>query len=290
MSNVVILGLGAIGSLMARRLLDAGHTVAVYNRTPEAAAPLLAAGATAAASPREAASQGAEFVLSMVTDDDASRRVWLDSSNGALAGMAAGSVAIECSTLTPAWTRELAAACAQRGVGFVEAPVVGSRPQAEAGQLVLLVSAAEEARARTEALLKALGGRSIVLGDTPGQGATLKLLVNTLFAIQATALGELLGFAQRTGLPEATVVEALASLPVLSPAAAGLLKGMHARDFAPLFPVALVEKDLRYALETAAAVGARLPSTAAAHAVVAEADARGHGGEHLSAVARVFLS
>ena len=122
MSKISVLGLGAMGARMAAHLIKAGHDVTVWNRTADATRPLVAAGATQAQTPREAAA-GAAFVVTMVRDDDASRRVWLDPDNGALAGMAAGAVAIESSTLTPGWIRELGHAIAERGVALLEAPV-----------------------------------------------------------------------------------------------------------------------------------------------------------------------
>ena len=106
MSKVAFLGLGAMGSRMALNLLKAGHELTVWNLTPEAAKKLAASGAKAAATPREAA-EGNDFIIAMVSNDEASRHVWLDRSNGALAGAKAGAIAIESSTLTPAWVHEL---------------------------------------------------------------------------------------------------------------------------------------------------------------------------------------
>jgi len=156
MSKISVLGLGAMGARMAAHLIKAGHDVTVWNRTADAAKPLVAAGATQAQTPKEAAA-GAAFVVAMVRDDDASRRVWLDPDNGALAGMSAGAVAIESSTLTPGWIRELGHAIAERGVALLEAPVSGSRVQADAGQLVYFVGGDDTTLARAEPVLKAMG-------------------------------------------------------------------------------------------------------------------------------------
>ncbi|WP_425648127.1 NAD(P)-dependent oxidoreductase [Agrobacterium leguminum] len=133
-------------------LVKAGHKVTVWNRTPDAAVPLVAAGTRQATTPKEAAS-GAAFVIAMVRDDQASRHVWLDPETGALAGMSAGTVAIESSTLTPGWVRELGQSASRQGVSFLEAPVSGSRPQAEAGQLVYLVDGSAGTLNRAEPLL-----------------------------------------------------------------------------------------------------------------------------------------
>lgn len=135
MSKVGFLGLGAMGSRMAANLLKAGHTVTVWNRSPEAAEALVASGARRASSPKEAA-EGGDFVFAMVRDDKASQNVWLDATNGALAGMRSGAVAIESSTLTPEWIRELSQHFRAKGISLLDAPVSGSRPQAETAQLV----------------------------------------------------------------------------------------------------------------------------------------------------------
>ena len=138
MSKVAFLGLGAMGSRMAANLLKAGHAVTVWNRSPAAAEALVASGARKASSPM-AAAESADFVFAMVCDDDASQNVWLDSTNGALAGMHPGAVAIESSTLTPEWIRELSEHFRAKGISLLDAPVSGSRPQAEAAQLVYLI-------------------------------------------------------------------------------------------------------------------------------------------------------
>jgi hypothetical protein len=125
MSKVAFLGLGAMGSRMAANLLKAGRTVTVWNRSPAAAEALVASGARKASSPKEAA-KGADFVFAIVRDDDASQNVWLDSTNGALAGMHPGAVAIESSTLTPEWIRELSEHFSAKGISLLDAPVSGS--------------------------------------------------------------------------------------------------------------------------------------------------------------------
>ena len=139
MARVAMIGLGRMGSGMAGRLLAAGHEVVLANRTPEKAAGLVAAGAVLAATPAEAAT-GAEAAIVMVSDDEASRSVW-DGPEGALAGLAPGSLAIECSTLSADRVRELAAAARGAGLRYVDAPVTGLPDAAAFGQLTLLVGA-----------------------------------------------------------------------------------------------------------------------------------------------------
>ena len=135
MSKVAFVGLGAMGSRMAANLLKAGHGVTVCDLAPDAVKKLTDSGARAAADAREAA-EGNDFVLAMVRDDEISCKVWLDATSGALAGMKRGAITIECSTITPAWARELGDAISKTGIAMLEAPVSGSTPQAQNAQLI----------------------------------------------------------------------------------------------------------------------------------------------------------
>lgn len=281
MMRVAFLGLGAMGSRMARSLIEAGNEVTVWNRSPAAAAALVAAGGRAADSPRVAVA-GAECVFAMLRDDEASRAVWLDPEWGALAGMAAGSLAIESSTVTADWSIALGQSCAAAGVEFLEAPVVGSRPQAEARQLIHLVGGAESTLTRAAPLLAAIGAAAHHAGPV-GAGAAAKLIVNALFAIQVASLAELLPLAGPRGVSPARLLEILAATPVLSLAAKAAGAGILSGNFSPLFPIDLVVKDLGYA----AAMGGGIPMVAAAEARYRAAVTAGFGGEHITAVAKL---
>jgi 3-hydroxyisobutyrate dehydrogenase len=184
--RVAILGLGAMGSRMASRLIDAGLAVTVWNRTPAVAEALARTGARSAATP-QAAALGAEVVISMVYDDEASRSVWLDPDDGALGGMSAGGLGIECSTLSPAHVVRLHEAAAAHGVAFLDAPLAGSRPQAEAGQLIFMVGGAVADVTRAEPVLLAMGSAVHRAGEA-GAGSVVKLMVNTLFGSQLGAV------------------------------------------------------------------------------------------------------
>lgn len=276
-----------MGSRMAQRLIAAGHTVVVHNRSQQAADRLVEAGASRASSPREAAA-GADFVMAMVTDDEASRSVWLDPNEGASGGLVAGAIAIESSTLTPAWIAELSTAVAARGARFLDAPVVGSRPQADAGQLVHLVGGQASVFDNAKPVFAAIGSAAHHVGPT-GSGAILKLAVNAFFGIQIAALGELLGFLAKDSLDLSRTLEVLASLPVMSPAAKGIATLIATGNHAPLFPVSLIEKDFRYALAAAARRDAELPVTAATQEQYARALAQGYGDENASSVSKLFL-
>jgi 3-hydroxyisobutyrate dehydrogenase len=174
-----------------------------------------------------------------------------------------------------------------RGLALLEAPVSGSRPQAEAGQLIYLVGGDEATFKRAEPLLKAMGSAIHFIGPL-GTGALVKLSTNALLGIQVTALTELIGMLKRSGADAARALEVVAATPVWSPVATRMADSMLAGDFVPQFPVELVEKDFSYALE-AAGSSASAPTIAAAHRVFTEAISRGLGGTNMTSVVRLFL-
>jgi len=275
-----------MGSRMVVRLLDAGHDVAVYNRHPERASPLVERGATSAPSPA-AAARGADIVISVVRDDEASRTVWLDAGTGALCGMKEGAIAVESSTLTPAWVKSLAEHMQRAHVRFVDAPVSGSRPQAEAGQLIYLVGGENEVVDAVRDVLLAMGGAVHHVGPL-GAGAVMKLAVNALLGIQVAALAEILGMTRRFGIADAEAVEILGSTPVTSTAAKAAGALMVARKFEPMFPIELVEKDLRYVADTSRSLGTRTPTTSAARTVFEKAVEAGWGADNMVGVMKLF--
>jgi len=278
--------MGAMGARMAATLLAAGHEVMVWNRDKAKTAPLVAAGAVAADTPAIAVRE-ADFVISMVRDDEASQQVWLHPATGALAAMPKTAIAIESSTLTVAWVQELAAASQTHGLAFLDAPVAGSQPQAEARQLIYLVGGAPAVVESASPVLLTMGGALHHAGPV-GSGTTMKLLVNALFGLQVAALGELLQLGQRLGVDGAKIVEILAATPVLSPAAKAAAGGMVAGNFAPMFPITLVEKDFAYVVNTAEAVGAEVPLAEATRQIFAEALAQGLGDLNITGIARRY--
>jgi 3-hydroxyisobutyrate dehydrogenase-like beta-hydroxyacid dehydrogenase len=283
--SIAFLGLGAMGSRMASRLVSDDIVLKVWSRSgvPQRA-PLLG---SLIAPTLAAAVRDADVVIGMVTDDDASRAVWLDA--GALGGMRRGAVAVECSTLSPPWVSELAGRARDAGVGFVDAPVVGSRPQADAGDLIFLAGGDASVVAGLRPTLLRMGATVRHVGASPA-GARAKLMANALFAVQVAALGELLGFARRTGLDVERLVQVLGELPIMSPAAKGAATGMVAGAFAPMFPLSLAAKDLRYATAQADAVGSTLPVTRAVSEVLQRGRAQGFSNENLTAIAKLYVA
>ena len=284
MTKVAFLGLGAMGSRMAGNVLAGGFELTVWNRTAAAADGLKAAGARVAATPREAA-EGADVVIAMLTDDEVSRTVWTDANSGALGGMKAGAVAVEMSTVTPGWIAELAGLAVQWGVGLVDAPVSGSLPQAEGRQLVVMAGGDAATVEAARPVLAAMG--SVHHVGTSGRGAVLKLAVNALLGIQIAGWAEMMVLLRKSGLDVHATLDLLTTMPICSPAAAGMAKLMAAGDFAPRFTTALLAKDFRYLHQVAEDAVSGTPISNAASEVFALA-AETMGGENVTAVIRLY--
>jgi 3-hydroxyisobutyrate dehydrogenase len=285
--KIAFLGLGAMGARMAARLIDAGFDLTVWNRDPGKAADLLAKGAKLAGTPA-AAAMGAQFIISMVMDDPAARRVWLDPADGAINGLKSGAIAMECSTITPDWARELSSALAPLNVDLLDAPVAGSRPQADSGQLIFMVGGKASAFEAVAPVLAPMAAKSLHVGDI-GQGAVLKLAVNTFFAAQLSSLAELLGFLEKAGIGALAGADLLAQFPVVAPPLAGAAKMMAAGITTPMFTVDLIAKDLGYVIAAASALGASTPTALASRGAFQSAQALGVGGENISALGKVYL-
>lgn len=285
MSKITVLGLGAMGSRMATRLLAAGHTVTVWNRTSQAAEALVNQGAAAAATPKSAVAD-AEFVISMVRDDAASRGVWLDEHSGALAGMAANSVAIESSTLTPGWVKTLGANMQQQDIAFLEAPVSGSRMQVDSGQLAYLLGGDPLVVERCVPVLKVMGSAFHHVGEL-GEGTVAKLATNALMAVQVAGLAELVGLLKRSSADAHRVLAAMAGTSVWPAVAGYLSSSMLSENFAPQFPVALIEKDLGYVLQEMGS-SQLAPTIDTAHGAFLRAIDEGLAESNMTSVVRLY--
>jgi 3-hydroxyisobutyrate dehydrogenase len=272
--KVSILGLGIMGAGMAGQLVAKGFAVTVWNRDTTKATPLASAGARVAASPADAARE-ADVVVAMLSNDEASRAVWV-GPNGALAQMSPSAIAIESSTLTVDWIRELAAASAARGIGFLDAPVTGSKAQAESGALSFLVGGPAELLERARPVLAAMGGSIAHLGPT-GSGALMKLINNFLCGVQVASLAEAIAMAERSGLDARQAAAVLSAGSPGSPLVKIVAQRMLDRAYTPNFFVPLMAKDLAYAHDAFARAGIELQSAAAARErFVAAANAGWH--------------
>jgi len=281
MMRVAFLGLGTMGGGMAMRLAAAGFPLRVWNRSPGRAEAFQRPGVPLASSPRDAAA-GADVVISMVADDDASRAVWT-GADGALAAAAGGALLIECSTLSPVWITALAAAAAERGCAFLDAPVTGSKPQAEAGELLFLVGGDAVAFERAKPLLQPMSREAMHLGPV-GSGARMKLVNNFVCGVQAATLAEALALVEASGLEVGKAVTVLANGAPGSPLVKALSGRMTARDYRVLFMLSLMRKDLSYAIDEAARHDLPLETAKTARAMFQEAIDAGWGSSDMSAV------
>jgi len=274
-----------MGSGMARRLLNGGFALTVFNRNPEKSAPLAAAGAEVAHSPGEAAAQ-AVVIISMVADDSAARSLWL-GEGGALTAAMPGAVCIECSTVTVPWVQELAAAAAARQCAFLDAPVTGSKSQAAAGELNFLVGGEPAILEQARPVFAAMGKNILSVGPV-GSGARLKLINNFVCGVQIAALAEAVAMIERSGLDRVKAMEILAQGAPGSPLVKAVSTRMTGADFTPNFLLRLMAKDLGYAIEEAARVSVDLHTGAAALELFQRAAAAGYGDQDIAAVVRQF--
>ena len=284
MKSIAVLGLGSMGAGMARRLLKAGYEVTVYNRTRERAEALAADGAKAAASPKLAAER-ADMVICMVADDNASRAAWTGEA-GALAAARPGAILMDSSTLSVAWVRELAAAAAAHGCPFIEAPVTGSKPQAEAGELLFLAGGEAETLDAVRPVLATMSRAIVHLGPV-GSGATMKLVNNFLSGVQAAALAEALAVIEHSGLNRDAAFDILANGAPGSPLVKGVGRRMMARDYRVNFALRLMLKDLTYAVAEGARNGVTLKMGEAARDKFRAAAAAGSGDKDFAAIAEL---
>lgn len=283
--RIAFIGLGLMGNGMARNLARAGFPVIVYNRTRERALALQSAGARVAATPREAAEQ-ADVMISMVSDDNASRVVWL-GSDGALQGVRPGALLIESSTLTPNWVRELARLASEKNAAFLDAPVSGSKPQAEAGELVFFVGGDGAALERARPILNAMGPTIHHLGPV-GSGATMKLVNNSMSAVEMAVFGEAMALAESAGLNPRQVADILSNGAPGSPMVRGRAPMLLEHNYETRFALQLMHKDLTYALDEAARHTVPLPTVAAAREIYLLAIARGLGSMDFAAVSEAL--
>jgi 3-hydroxyisobutyrate dehydrogenase len=251
MVTVAFIGLGRMGCGMAGRLLDSGHQLRVFNRTATRADHLVGRGALRCATPRDAC-DGADAVVSMVTDDQASRAIWHGSTGALAAQLAPGAFAIECSTLSYDWVLELSDAAVRRGLRYLDAPVTGLPESAASGELTLLSGAEIEDLSAARSLLSAFSKNIFHFGRV-GAGTVYKLLVNMLGAVQIASAAETMAIAEKVGLDLALVADALATGQAASPQVIRntrrIADGHHDRDI--LFTPRLRLKDVEYGLALA---------------------------------------
>ncbi len=281
--RVAILGLGIMGGGMAGRLLSSEFHVVVFNRSREKSLSLAKVGALVADSPKDAAA-GADIVLSMVADDNASRAVWL-GADGALAGASAGSVVIESSTLSVGWVKELSALASQHGCEFLDAPVTGTKPHASSGELFFMVGGSSAALEKAHSVLSVLGREVLHLGPV-GSGALVKLTNNFVCGVEAAAFAEAIALLHRSGLNREKCLAVLENSALASPLIKRIISSLKTNNYTPNFSLRLMTKDLGYAISEAKGAGTSLKTAAPAFEVFQHATDEGLGDLDFSAVVK----
>src|SRR5229473_4091718 len=255
------IGIGNMGSRIARRLLDHGYQLMAYNRSREAAEALVKYGATVAESIAELASK-ADVILSSLTNDDAIKSVYADPE-GVFAHMRRGSAIVEMSTVLPATSRQLYELSREAGVKFLDSPVSGSTPAAEDGTLTLFCGGDEELFQAAQPIFSSIASQYFYLGGN-GSGTAMKLVANTLLGVGMQAIAESVALGQKEGLDRHRLLEVLSHTAVIAPAHLGKLSRADVGDYSSQFALRLMNKDFGLVLETATAAKVPMPATAAA--------------------------
>lgn len=278
-TTIGFIGTGLMGAGMARSLIRKGHTVRIYNRTRAKAEEVARLGGVVVDSPA-AAAEGAAFVVTMLANPEALLNV-VEGENGLLAAMAPGSILIDSSTVSPPATLRVVGLLKSRGVHMLDAPVFGSKNEAEKGELGFIVGGEPAILALAQRVLDDMG-RTIYVGGN-GMGASAKLVVNLIIAGTLQAFNEGLVMANKAGIDS----EAMVKIILSSRARSGIIE-MKApqilkRDFTPFFPLQLMAKDLRLISESAGALGLKLPLAATLEAIYGACLSNGLGEEDFAA-------
>jgi len=270
------LGMGAMGSRLAARLLQAGYPLIVYDRTHAKTLPLAHLGAGIADSPSDLAAQ-VSVVFSSLADDAAVEAV-LAGPEGAFTGAAAGSVFVEMSTILPETSRTLAAAARARGMDLLDAAISGSTPQVEAGTITLLVGGDQAVYERCAPLLLTLTERCFYMGAS-GMGTAMKLVVNTLLGVEIQVLAEAVALGEKAGLEKGRLLDVLAQTAVISPRQQLAMENVRREEYPPTFALQLMHKDFGLILRDAGALRVPMPVTAAAEQLTGVELASGEEGD-----------
>ncbi|WP_178020684.1 NAD(P)-binding domain-containing protein [uncultured Paenibacillus sp.] len=285
MKKIGFIGLGTMGAPMASNLLKAGYPVTVFNRTTSKAAPLAGQGAAVATSPKDAAA-GADVVITMVSNDESIAEVY-EGVNGLLAGIRPGTTVIDCSTISPALVKRLAAQIADLGGAFLDAPVTGSSPAAIDGTLVFMVGGSAETLAQVMDLFDTMGKKVLHMGDN-GSGAVAKLAHNTIVGINNLALAEGFAIAAKSGLPAERFLELVQLGSAGSKAAELKGRKIIEHDFTNQFSLALMLKDLKLASALTDGSGIPSPMLSLAKSLFQAGQTQGFGDEDLSSIVKVY--
>jgi 3-hydroxyisobutyrate dehydrogenase-like beta-hydroxyacid dehydrogenase len=272
MARLGFIGLGVMGGRMAKRLLDAGHSVVGYNRTPSKAQWLLDGGMTWGKSPR-AVEEAADITFSMVTNTSALRSI-TEGSEGFLAGLGTGKVHIDMSTVSPAYSRELATQVVKRGAAMLDAPVSGSVITLEEGKLSIMVGGDPAVFEKVKPILLDIGPKVTYVGAN-GLAVTMKIATNLSLAVQMLAFSEGLLIAEKSGIRREVAVEVLTNSAIASPMVKYRGPFVLKMPDEAWFNVNMMQKDMNLALELGHQLSIPLPTTATANEYLSAARALG---------------
>jgi len=276
------IGLGNMGSPIARRLLDHGYQLSVYDMDVARAEAIAARGGVVAKSIPDLV-RSVDVLLSCLTNDEAVRSVYTEPE-GVFAGARSGIVILEMSTISPESSRELHRLGASGGIEVLDVAISGSTPAAEEGTLTLLVGGTQELFGAAQPIFEAIAKQYFLLGG-PGAGTAMKLVVNTLLGVGMQAIAEAVVLGERAGLERKRLLEVLSQTAVVAPAHVGKLARVAINDYRPQFPLRLMNKDFQLILEAASQGHLPMPATEAAFRV--NSDELAHSDEEdFSAVLR----
>jgi 3-hydroxyisobutyrate dehydrogenase-like beta-hydroxyacid dehydrogenase len=282
--RVGFIGLGAMGAAMAANLIRGGHRLRVWNRSPAPVAALVEQGAEAASSPEDAAR--AEVLISMLADDGAVRAAIVDG--GVLATPEAGLIHVNMATVSVQFAREMAQLHAERGVGYVAAPVLGRSDVAAAGRLNILAAGPDELIARVQPLLDLIGAKTWGFGDRPEQANAVKLAANFMLASAIEAMAEAATLASGYDVPAPAFLEMVTSTLFAAPAYKGYGALIAEKRYEPVgFKLTLGLKDIRLALEAADRAHVPMPFASVLKDNFLDAVASGDGNRDWAALANV---
>ena len=284
--RVGFIGLGIMGSRQAANLVRAGHELRVFNRTRETAEAWASEHASDVADSPRAAAEGADAMITMVVDG-AQVASMLLGEDGALAGAPDGTLFIDCSTIAPADARRLGATLRERGHGLVDAPVTGSAPKAEDGTLTIMAGGSDEDMQRAMPLLEAMGKLIVHCGDV-GQGQAVKVISNSVSAINCAAIAQALVVGRRAGVDLESLVEVMGAGSANSTMLELKARPMLEHDFSPLFKLEHMLKDVGLCLDEARAAGAPFLFAALARELYGAGIGRGLGEQDFAAVLEVL--
>ena len=279
--KIGFVGLGAMGSRMAANLQKSGYPLVVFNRSADKAASLVSAGALLAATPAALAEE-VEVLFTMLAHPAAVREAAFGES-GFLGRLRRGSLWIDCSTVNPSFSREMAAAALARKLRFLDAPVAGSRGPAEKGELTFFVGGEAADVLASGPLLRAMG-KNIVHVGSHGMGASLKMVNNLLLASSMAAFAEALVLGEALGISRNRLLELLMKSPLVAPYLATKREKIERGDYSPEFPLEWMQKDLHLAALSAQETAVALPLASAAKETYQLAARDGHAHEDFSAI------